>query len=35
MKKPSFGVPMVWREREGKDHVTDCYFWITNLLGLF
>ena len=30
-KSISFGVPMVWRE--GKDHVTDCYFCMTNLEG--
>jgi hypothetical protein len=27
-----FGVPMVWRE--GRDHVTDCYFCMTNLEGI-
>ena len=31
IKSLPFGIPMVWREV--KDHVTDCYFCITNLLG--
>ena len=27
-----FAVPVVWRE--GKDHVTDCYFYMANLQGI-
>lgn len=30
-KSLPFGIPMVWRE--GKDHITDCYFCMTNLEG--
>ena len=32
IKSLPFGIPMVWRE--GKDHVTDCYFRMTNLQGM-
>ena len=31
-KSMPFGAPMVWREE--KDHVTDCYFCMTNLEGI-
>ena len=31
-KSIPFGVPMVWRE--GKDHVTNSYFCMTNLKGI-
>ena len=31
MKSLPFAVPLVWRE--GTNHVTDCYFCMTNLQG--
>lgn len=30
-KSLPFGIPMIWRE--GTDHITDCYFCMTNLEG--
>ena len=32
IKSLSFGISMVWRE--GKDHVTDCHFCVTNLQSM-
>lgn len=31
VKALPFGIPMVWRE--GTNHVTDCYFCMTNIQG--
>ncbi|KAK3886764.1 hypothetical protein Pcinc_009084 [Petrolisthes cinctipes] len=31
-KSKPFGIPLVWRV--GKDHITDCYFCMTNLQGI-
>ena len=31
-KSMSFAIPMV--RREGKDHITNCYFWMLNLKGI-
>ena len=33
IKNLPFGVPMVWRE--GKNHINDCYFCMTNLQGVY
>ena len=32
-KSMSFAILMVWRK--GKDHITDCYFCMINLKGIF
>ena len=32
-KRMSFAIPLVWRD--GKDHITDCYFCMINLKGIY